>query len=46
MSFKVLVIAEDPTWNGYILKPLTKALFRIVTHLQGRTSALLAAENR
>ena len=26
MSFKVLVIAEDPTWNGYILKPLTKAL--------------------
>jgi hypothetical protein len=26
VSFKVLVIAEDPTWNGYILKPLTKAL--------------------
>ena len=26
MSFNVLVIPEDPTWNGYILKPLTKAL--------------------
>jgi hypothetical protein len=26
VSFNVLVIPEDPTWNGYILKPLTKAL--------------------
>lgn len=26
MSLRVLVIAEDPTWNGYILKPLTQAL--------------------
>ena len=26
MSVRVLVIAEDPTWNGYILTPLTKAL--------------------
>ena len=26
MSVRVLVIAEDPTWNGYILKPLTQAL--------------------
>ena len=26
MSFRVLVIPEDPTNNGYILKPLTKAL--------------------
>ena len=26
MSFKVLVIPEDPTWNGYILKPLAKRL--------------------
>ena len=26
MSFRVLVIPEDPTWNGYILTPLTKAL--------------------
>ena len=26
MSFRVLVIPEDPTWNGYILKPLAKAL--------------------
>ena len=26
MSFRVLVIPEDPTWNGYILTPLTQAL--------------------
>ncbi len=26
VSFNVLVIPEDPTWNGYILKPLAKAL--------------------
>ena len=26
MSFRVLVIPEDPTWNGYILTPLAKAL--------------------
>ena len=26
MSFNVLVIPEDPTWNGYILKPLAKRL--------------------
>ena len=26
MSFKVLVIPEDPTHNGYILKPLVQAL--------------------
>lgn len=26
MSFNVLVIPEDPTWNGYILKPLTAAV--------------------
>ena len=26
MSFSVLVIPEDPTWNGYILTPLAKAL--------------------
>jgi len=26
MSFNVLVIPEDPTLNGYILKPLTKAI--------------------
>ncbi len=26
MSFRVLVIPEDPTLNGYILKPLTKAI--------------------
>lgn len=26
MSFKVLVIPEDPTFNGYILKPLVEAI--------------------
>ncbi len=26
MSFTVLVIPEDPTLNGHILKPLTKAI--------------------
>ena len=26
MSFKVLVVPEDPTQNGYILKPLAEAL--------------------
>lgn len=26
MSLRVLVIPEDPTWNGYFLKPLAKAL--------------------
>lgn len=26
MSFDVLVIPEDPKWNGYILKPLAKKL--------------------
>ncbi len=26
MSFKVLVVPEDPTLNGHILKPLTEAL--------------------
>lgn len=26
MSFTVLVIPEDPTFNGHILKPLTKAI--------------------
>ena len=28
MSYKVLVIPEDPTWNGYILRPLTQALLK------------------
>ena len=26
MSYNVLVIPEDPAWNGYILRPLTQAL--------------------
>jgi len=32
---KVLVIPEDPTYNGYILKPLVTRLFKSV----GRGSA-------
>ena len=28
MSFRVLVIPEDPTWNGYILRPLARALLK------------------
>ena len=30
MSFKVLVIPEDPTHNGYILKPVVEALMAAV----------------
>lgn len=30
MSFKVLVIPEDPTYNGYILKPLVARIMREV----------------
>jgi hypothetical protein len=26
MSFRVLVIPEDPTYNGYILKPLVERM--------------------
>ena len=26
MSFNVLVVAEDPTYNGYILKPLVQRI--------------------
>ena len=25
----VLVIPEDPTWNGYVLKPLTRTLMTV-----------------
>jgi hypothetical protein len=28
MSFKVLIIPEDPTNNGYILKPLIKKMMK------------------
>ena len=28
MSFKVLIIPEDPTNNGYILKPLIKRMMK------------------
>jgi hypothetical protein len=30
MSFNVLVIPEDPTWNGYILRPLVERVCREV----------------
>lgn len=30
MSFKVLVIPEDPTYNGYLLKPLVERILREV----------------
>ncbi len=35
MSFRVLVIPEDPTLNGYILKPLMQA----VMHDAGKPNA-------
>ena len=28
MSWNVLVVPEDPTYNGYILRPLCKRLLR------------------
>ena len=40
MSVRVLVIAEDPTWNGYILKPLTKALLADVGRPAARVELL------
>ena len=27
MSFRVLIIPEDPTYNGYILKPIIERMF-------------------
>lgn len=57
MSFKVLVIPEDPTNNGYILKPLLKAILTDVNkpnanlqilpnpRLQGYDHAVRAIKN-
>ena len=57
MSFKVLVIPEDPTHNGYILKPLVEAILadagkpnakvRVLTnpHLNGYDDAVQAIRN-
>ena len=40
MSFRVLVIPEDPTWNGYILKPLTKKLMESAGKPKARIEVL------
>lgn len=40
MSFRVLVIPEDPTHNGYILKPLMEALLADAGKLQARVQVL------
>lgn len=40
MSFNVLVIPEDPTWNGYILKPLAKKLMESAGKPKARTVVL------
>ena len=40
MSFKVLVIPEDPTHNGYILKPLVEALLKDAGKPQARVTVL------
>ena len=37
MSFNVLVIPEDPKWNGYILKPLAKKLMESAGKPKART---------
>ena len=40
MSFNVLVIPEDPTWNGYILKPLAKKLMESAEKPKARIEVL------
>ncbi len=40
MSFKVLVIPEDPTHNGYILKPLVDALMGSAGRPRAQVSVL------
>ncbi|MFO1491832.1 MAG: hypothetical protein U1F77_10205 [Kiritimatiellia bacterium] len=40
MSFKVLVIPEDPTNNGYILKPLVQAILDDAGRPQARVDVL------
>lgn len=40
MSFKVLVIPEDPTFNGYILKPLVEAIMADAGKPQARVTIL------
>jgi len=40
MSFSVLVIPEDPTHNGYILKPLVERMMRELGKPQARVKVL------
>ena len=40
MSFKVLVIPEDPTFNGYILKPLVEAILAEADKPQAKVTIL------
>lgn len=40
MSFRVLVIPEDPTWNGYILKPLVDAVLAAAGKPKAKTQIL------
>lgn len=40
MSFRVLVIPEDPTYNGYILKPLVERLLEEVGKPQAKVQLL------
>ena len=39
MSFRVLVIPEDPVQNGHILKPLVRVLMRELEQLRDRIAA-------
>ncbi|MBM4081427.1 MAG: hypothetical protein FJ272_06150 [Planctomycetes bacterium] len=40
MSFRVLVIPEDPTYNGYILKPLAERMLAETGKPQARVALL------
>ncbi len=40
MSFRVLVIPEDPTYNGYILQPLVERMFKELNKPAARVKIL------
>jgi hypothetical protein len=40
MSFRVLIIPEDPTYNGYILKPLVQRMLTETGKAQARVTLL------
>lgn len=44
MSFNVLIIPEDPTNNGYILKPLIKKMMRECGKQNAQVQNLLASQ--